>query len=155
MPKGQKHLVQCRCVLPQYKNAKHPLIHKFIVFSEINDDDSVKPKFAQCNNCGIIHKVVDLCKSEVMSGKEAMSSIKSVDDIKLGLPEKLVQTLESNNADLPTWEAVSFIIENKQWGSFVVLSSDEEDGLKQGKYVRLISENMFRVETYSREEVLK
>lgn len=154
MASGFKHLLTCRCVLPQFKKVKPaPPEHQFPVFSIIDDDGTFRMRFAQCNNCGIIHKVIDICRSEIVN-KEAMVSIPTIDEIKSSLPSGLVNLLESNSADIATWEAVQFIIDNKQWGNFVVLSTDEIDGVRQGKYVRLLSETMFKVETFTRNEVL-
>lgn len=155
MTTGQKHLVKCRCVLPQFKRAVNPVQHQFTVFSIINDDNSVKPKFAQCPNCGVIHRVIEIAKSEIVQGREAMSSIVTIADIKASLPEQLAAILENNQADLPTWEAAQFIYENKQWGNWVVLTSDTEGDVKQGKYVRLLGEKMFKIEAYERSEVIK
>lgn len=155
MISGQKHLVKCRCVLPQYKNAVHPIPHQFIVFSIINDDNTVKPKFAQCTNCGVVHRVIEIGRSEIIQGREAMGSILTINDIKQSIPEQLATILESSHADLPTWEAVQFILETQQWGNFVVLTSDVEGDTKQGKYVRLLGEKMFKIETYERTEVVK
>lgn len=152
---GLKHLVTCRCVLPTFKRHPNPPQHQFVVFSIIDDKGDVKPKFAQCNNCGSIHKVIEINRSEVMPGREEMSSIMTVDDIRVGLPEKLVGVLEANDADVATWEAVQFIYENKRWGEFVVLTSDEEGGLRQGKYLTILGENMLKVEGFEREEVTK
>ena len=152
--RGQKHLIKCRCVLPQYKGKIDPPVHHFVVFSIIDDDDRVKVKYAQCNNCGIIHKITDICKSDVQVGKEAMTSIISIDDIKTFLPSNLVDILERNNADLSTWENASFILENKQWGNIIVLTQEEESGTRQGKYVRIMSDTFFKIETFSREEVV-
>lgn len=154
MPSGQKHLITCRCVLPQFKRAPDPPQHQFVVFSIVNDDDTIQPKFAQCNNCGIIHKVTEINRSEVVS-RESMSSIKTSSDIKLGLPSNLVGLLEANDAELHTWEHAQFIIENKLWGDFIVLTTEVEDGLREGKYVRILGENMFKVDTFAREEVVK
>ncbi len=151
--RGQRHLIKCRCVLPQYKGVTNPPVHQFIVFSVINDSDVVKPKYAQCNNCGIIHKVTDICVSEILSGKEAMSSVVKIEDIKLSLPSNLSDILERNNVDIATWEAAQFILENKEWGNFVILAQEEESGTRQGKYVRIMSETFFKVESFSREEV--
>lgn len=150
--KGYRHLVKCRCVLPQYKGLLNPPAHQFVVFS-ILDDDSVKIKYAQCNNCGIIHKVTDICKSEIVAGKEFMNSIVKVEDIRLSLPPNLIDILERNNVDLAAWEQAQFILENKQWGSFVILAQEEESGTKQGKYVRIMSDTFFKVESFTREEV--
>jgi hypothetical protein len=142
-------------VLPQFKRLPNPPAHQFTVFSVINDDDTVKPKFAQCTNCGVIHRVTEISRSEIVQGREAMSSILSISDIRASLPEGLAALLENSQADLPTWEAVQFIYENKQWGNFVVLTSDTEGDTKQGKYVRLLGEKMFKVEIYERTEVIK
>jgi len=155
MATGLKHLITCRCVLPQFKRRENPPQHQFVVFSILDDNDAVQPKFVQCNNCGIIHKVIEVNRSVIVAGREDMKSIADIDDIKLNLSPNLSALLEQNNADLPTWEAVQYAIVNEQWGSFIVLSTDEEDGLKQGKYVRILGQNMFKVETFTREEVVR
>jgi len=151
---GIKHLITCRCILPQFKRSKQPPLHQFTVFSIIDDNGDARMKFVQCNNCGIVHKVIDVCRSEIVS-RESMKSIVTVDDVKLGMSANMLELLEVNNADLPTYEAVKFMIDNKQWGSFVVLTTDEADGLRQGKYVHVLGENMFKVETFAREEIVK
>ena len=153
MPTGLKHLVTCRCILPQFKRAKDPPFHQFTVFSIVDDDGSVRVKFAQCNNCGIVHRVIDVCRSEIVS-RESMSSIITIDDVKIGMPAKLVELLELNGVDLSTWESVRFIIDSAAWGSFVVMSTDEQDGLRQGKYLRIFGQNLYKVEPFVREEVI-
>lgn len=154
MLRGQRHLVKCRCTLPQYKVFPNPPPHQFVVFSVVNEtDNTVVPKYAQCNNCGIVHRVIDICKSDILSGKEEMNSILKVEDIKLSLPPNLTDILERNNVDLATWEQAQFILENKQWGNFVILAQEEESGTRQGKYVRIMSETFFKVESFTREEV--
>jgi hypothetical protein len=155
MPTGLKHLITCRCVLPQFKRYENPPQHQFVVFSVLGDDDIVQPKFVQCNNCGIIHKVIEVNRSEIVAGREDMRSITSIDDIKMSMSLNLIALLEQNSADLPTWEAVQYAIINEQWGGFVVLTTDEEDGLRQGKYIRILGQNMFKVETFTREEVVR
>lgn len=154
MATGLKHLITCRCILPQFKHVSNPPNHQFVVFSAFDDDGTFRTRFAQCNNCGIIHKVIDVCRSEIVP-REVMGALPTIDDIKVSMPSQLANLLESNNVDLATWEMVQFILENKQWGKFIVLQSDEEDGLRQGKYVRIMSETMFKVETFAREEVIK
>lgn len=155
MANGLKHLITCRCILPQFKRMPDPPLHQFTVFSVINDDDTVAPKFVQCNNCGVVHKVIDVCRSEIVYGREAMESIVKIDDIKLSLPPNLAAVLEANDVDLPSWEAAQFALENEQWGSFIVLKTDEESGVRVGKYVRILSKTMFKVESFTLDEVLK
>lgn len=117
-------------------------------------DDVVDPKYAQCNNCSVVHKVVDICKSEILNGKENMPSIISIEDIKVSLPQNLVSILERSEADLPSWEQAAFIFENKLWGEIVVLNQETDQNSKQGKYVRLLGDSFFKVDTFVRKEVL-
>lgn len=150
---GQKHLIKCRCVLPQFKNSSDPekKQHRFIVFSEVVDD-VVKQKFAQCNNCGLIHKVVDICTSEIMPGKEAMSAILTIDDIKAGMNSNLAAILERHQCDLSTWEHAQYVMENKRWGDIIVLTNETEDNNKIVKYVRVLGETLFKVDSHIRQE---
>jgi hypothetical protein len=154
MPSGLKHLVTCRCVIQQLKRMTNPPQHQFVVFSIIDDDATVRPKFVQCNNCDIVHKVTEVNRSEIVT-RESMGSLATVDDIKAGMPPQLANLLEANDADVATWEHAQFIIENEEWGSFVVLKTDAEEGLRQGKYVRIMGPTMFKVETFARAEVVK
>lgn len=153
MKTGVKHLVKCRCVMAHLKNMNNPPVHHFIVFSELADD-KVVVKYAQCNNCGSIHKVTDICTSEIIPNKEEANTIMSVDEIKLGLPTNLVKILELNDVDLPTWEMASFYFENKMWGNFVVLTSDYDEGNKTGKYLQILGESLFKVNSFTRSEVV-
>ena len=78
-----------------------------------------------------------------------------IEDIKLGLPQNLANILETNSADLATWELANFIYENKKWGELVVLTADTDSGTRHGKYVQIIGENLFKVNVFSREEYVK
>lgn len=152
--RGQKHLVKCRCVLPQFKALPQPPQHQFVVFSVIGDDDKVVLKYSQCNNCGAVHKVTDICQSEVIKTKDGMSSIIQFEDLKSSLPSNLSAILERHNSDLSTWEQAQFILENKRWGEFVILAQEEDAGVKQGKYVRIMSDTFFKVESFSRDDLV-
>ena len=145
---GIKHLVQCHCVLPQFKNNADPAFHKFVVFSIIDDSDTVQPKFAQCNNCGIIHKIVDICKSELTT-KEDSVSLPSIDDIKFSLSPELCRVLESYQCDLPTWELAEWIYLNKLWDQWIILTKEEDDnGELHGKRLLFTPEGKFRIEAF-------
>ena len=145
-----KHLIQCHCVLPQYKNSMDPVFHQFSVFSIIeNDSDTVVPKFAECNNCGAAHKIIDICKSEILTGKDEVRTQMSIEDIQYSLPSSLFELLISYNRDLPDFEHAQFIIENEQWNRHIVLTREELDDYVQGKLVRFIAADKFRVESYT------
>lgn len=147
MPTGYKHLIKCRCILSQFKQTKDPPLHKFITFSVVEDDGSIKVRYAQCNNCGIIHRVTDLCTSEIINGLESAPLV-TVPDVEASLPDKLIMILRNAEADLPTYELAQFVYENKRWGDIVILSSEEFKGIKQGKYVRILGEQLFKVEAF-------
>ena len=150
---GLKHLIECHCVLPQYRNRNPPVYHKFVVFSTI-DEDKVNPKISQCNNCGIVHKVVDLCKSEIVHGLEEGNSIRSVDDIKLSLPDKIVEFLIKQNSDLATWENVEFVLENKREAE-LILNKDQKDDVTQIKILQIREDGTFKVKTEVRQDEME
>ena len=158
---GFRHLVKCRCFLPQFRELEDPPLHEFPVFSivesddEIEDSDNVIVKYSQCPNCGIIHKVIDICESIVVD-KENLSSIVTVDDVKVSLDEKLIEILEKYESDIAKWEHAKFIIENELWGSFINLTSetDRKSGLKQGKYIKFLKLGLYTIEPYARDEIV-
>jgi len=152
---GQKHLIKCRCVLPQFKNSNdlERKRHRFPVFSEIIND-VVKHKYAQCNNCGLIHKVIDICTSNIMSGKEDMNSILSIEDIKTSINSQLSSILERYQCDLPTWEQTQYVIENKRWGEIIILTNDPEEDNKVIKYLRILGETLFKVDSHTRKDII-
>lgn len=145
---GVKHLVQCHCILPQYKNSNEPVFHKFVVFSVIDDSDTVQPKFAQCNNCGVLHKVIDICRSELTSREDA-KSLPNIEDIKFSISSELCRVLETYQCDLATWEQAEWIYLTKSWDQWIVLARDEdEDGDVHGKRLIFLDDGRFRIEAF-------
>ena len=148
MKKGIKHLIQCHCVLPQYKNSANPVFHKFAVFSVIDESDTVILKYAECNNCGAAHKVYDICKSEILTGRDEVTSRLNKEDFKYSLPGDLFELLNQYDRELSDFEYSQFIIDNEKWDSTIVLSREEMDDHIQGKLLRFISSSKFRIESY-------
>jgi|TARA_R110000851_G_scaffold117451_5_gene244170 hypothetical protein len=151
---GLKHLVQCHCILPQYRKMKDPVFHKFVVFSTIDNNDNVEPKNVQCNNCGVIHKVFDICKSEILHSKEDLKTLISKKDIQMMLPNKLSEILDSYDVDLPTWEQAHFIIKNKLWNSQILISRDETDYEETGKVLKIINLNDFVIDVQTTQKYI-
>ena len=123
---GIKHLVQCHCVLPTLRKLPNPVYHSFVVFSVLDDGGNVVPKDAECTNCGVIHKIVDICKSEITT-KEKSTAIISTKDISLMIPSELSNVLATYGCDVATWEHSHFIYSNQKWGERVVLTRQNED----------------------------
>jgi hypothetical protein len=145
---GTKHLIECRCILPTYKKSNNPPIHKFIVFSVTDQDNNTIEKIAQCNNCGIIHKVTGYCKSEILHSQEEAKNILTVEDVSLSLPPDVREILKSYNADLPTHEQVQFMIATEQVGSFTILDSESDDVIYSGKLLRYEGRGRFSIEPF-------
>ena len=149
--KGLRCIIECHCILPQYRSRPSPVYHKFVVFLEIDESDTVITKYVQCNNCGVVHKVYDVCKSEIMVGKEELYTVATVEDCKLSLTQDVQMVLESYDVELSTWENVKFIVENEKKDDFVVLKQEEiDDGTIQGKLMRYSGEGKFKIENFTR-----
>ena len=143
-------MIQCHCILPQYRGVKNPVFHKFIVFSTIDtESDTVIPKFTACNNCGAAHKVFDIAKSEIITGRDEVPTAMSVDDYALSLPRDLFDLLQTYNKDVADFEHAQFIIESNLWGDHIVLTREELDEYIQGKLVKFMSKDHFKVESYT------
>jgi hypothetical protein len=152
---GYKHLIQCHCVLPQYRTMPDPVFHKFTVFSKVDESDNVVPKLVKCNNCGVIHKVLDFCKSEVSHGIEESIAIVSIKDIRSFIPLPLSEVLDSHNCDIATWEQVDDIFENGQWESVVTISRQRLSGSTQIKQILIKEGGLFKIQSHLRQDEIK
>ena len=146
--KGINHLIECQCILPQYKKKKDPPFHRFVVFSIIDESDNVVEKFSQCNNCGIVHRVFDICKSEIATGHESLNSLPSKEDFKLMLPSSVSDFLVSYDCELYKWEQIAFILNQDKIGDRIILSKDDIEGKVQGKFLTYNGNNKFIVEPF-------
>lgn len=153
--RGIKHLIQCHCILPQYKDRKEPLFHQFVVFSVVDESDTCVPKYVQCNNCGVVHKIVDICRSELVVGRDELATVTNIDDISLTIPEDVRHILATYNADLATWENAQFILQNDMWGSHLVLTKDVIDEDTQGKMLVFNGPRKFNIETFIRKDFVE
>ena len=153
--RGIKHLIQCHCILPQYRDSTNPVFHQFVVFSILDiESDTVTPKFAECNNCGAAHKIIDICKSEIVVGKDEVRTQLSINDIRHSLPDSLFELLTSYDREISDFEHAQFILENSRWNDYIILTREEIDDHVQGKLVKFISHEKFRVESYTLRSVV-
>lgn len=150
-PEGMKHVVTCKCFMPQFKDMANPPEHKFIVFSELDEFANVKTSFAQCNNCGIIHKVIEIGKTVILK-KEETKALETIEEIGDQLPEWMKVILQKYDCDLPTYQEARFIFINQLWGRFVALTKDRAEENLIGKVLIILGEKLHRIETFEREE---
>jgi len=149
----QKHLIQCHCILPQFRKLPQPVFHKFMVFSVI-DNDTVVPKYVQCNNCNAVHRVFDICKSEMPPGRDELRSVTTIDEIKIFIPADLRNLLETYKCELPIWEHIKFCLDESRWGEKVILTRETIENEITGKILTVVSKDKFTLESYlSREEI--
>ena len=147
-----KHLITCNCILRQYEDIDPPVFHKFVAFSVINSDGSIKPSYAKCNNCGAIHKVIEVNTSQRIK-KEDSPLVPDFEEIKSNLPEKLVGILLKYDLDIPTWQLIQFNYENEKWDRAVILHREIIGEETQGKYLLLYGKTLWKIETFSTEDL--
>ena len=120
----------------------------------LDEEDNFVTKLAQCNNCGVIHKVLDACKSEIVRGMEESNAILTIPEIKKSLTLDLCSILETYKCDIATWENVKFIYDNALWGNNVVISKEEVDEITQIKVLQILDENKIKINTSIHDTVL-
>ena len=151
---GQKHVVKCRCILPQFKKHQNPPVHEFIVFSAIIDG-VFQESIAQCNNCGIAHNIQDFCQSKILNTKEGVGSLPTVDEICFSIPDDLENLLKTCSADLATFQYVDFVLTHELWGTKILLSKEEAEGYITGKSLVIVSGNRFRIVPFTQSVEVK
>ena len=142
---GIKHLIQCHCVLPQFRKAENKVFHKIEVFSVSIEEDTIKEKFVICDNCGVVHKVHDLCRSEIQTRHESITSVRTIPEIKMSLDENVCELLEKNNCHVSTWENVEFVIDNNLVEIPVIINRETVRGKTNVKILQLKSNGKFKI----------
>ena len=148
-----KHLIECNCILPQFLKLNPIIFHKFVVFSQIKPNGDFVPHYAKCNNCGAIHKVIEVQESQTIP-KDSHPTIETLDEIKQSLKvenEKLVSMLETYEIELHTYQEIKFIFDNEDWGRSVILFKEnlETKGEYAGKQLLIFSKSLFKIESFS------
>tara|TARA_R100000664_G_C2759662_1_gene149667 strand:- start:751 stop:1137 length:387 start_codon:yes stop_codon:yes gene_type:complete len=118
----------------------------------IDKNEEVLSKFAECNNCGVIHNITDICKSEIVHSVEDARSIVTIDDIIPTLPPNIVSILSSHSSDISIWEHVKFIYDNDLWGESVTIAKDQVGDTTQIKVLTIRSETRVKVDSHTRKD---
>jgi len=118
------------------------------VFSLIDDSETVVSKHARCNNCGVIHNIIDICKSEVMLGQE-VGAVMTKEDCGMMLPAGVKQILETYECEVPDWEHALYILQNEKWNDFIIVNrEDTEIGDLAGKILKFLAPGNYRLEPF-------
>lgn len=145
-----KHLVECNCLLPQFKHSDPPMWHHFVVFSEIDETGAVIPSFAQCNNCGMVHKVTEVGVSSTMK-RDTFPAIPSIAEVRGSFPERLQKELSGYELDLPTCQEIAFIFQHQLWGRIVILQKEQVEEYLVGKILQIIGNSIWRIQPFQEE----
>jgi hypothetical protein len=96
----------------------------------------------------VIHKITDICTSELTTREES-KSLPSTSDIKLSIPQDLSQILESYQCDIATWEQAEWIYLTKSWDQWLSLVREyDEDSELHGKRLIFLQDGRFRIEAF-------
>lgn len=151
---GIKHIVECNCIMPQYRKHPRPPYHKFKVFSIIDDSDTVIPKQAACTNCGVIHNVIDLGKTEIMLGEE-VGGVMKVSDCKLILPTSISDILSTYDCEVCDYEHALFILQNERWGEYLIVDRKENDsGDLTGKVLEINGPGQYQLKPFYQKRIV-
>lgn len=144
--KGQRHLIECHCVLPVYKGKVPIVYHKFAVYSFLDEKSGkIVPKYVNCNNCGVTHLVKEFCKSEIKLGKEDVKSVRDIKEVSLSLPEKVLKVLDDYNSTIDIYEEVEDVIDNKVYPRDLIIKREIIDDSYHIKILRILSNNRFKI----------
>tara|TARA_Y100001970_G_C14255537_1_gene875081 strand:+ start:4674 stop:5036 length:363 start_codon:yes stop_codon:yes gene_type:complete len=115
-------------------------------------NDQIIESVVNCNNCGIAHRVVDVCKSVILTNSENSQATINIDDIKISLPENVGNIMEANNKELADYQHLQFLIEQNNTEGFILLSKELIDGKQQGKILKYKGHGKFAIEPFSTQE---
>jgi hypothetical protein len=143
-----KHLIECQCILKIFENKTKPLYHKFVVFSFIEKED-IEEKYVTCNNCDIVHRVYDICKSEIKWGKEGYKSLVCTkEDVAFNLKsngkQNIADLLSINNIEVPDWELVDYLLEENLEGH-IILDKKEIDNNINYKVLYFLKDGKIKI----------
>ena len=151
---GIKHLIECHCQLAIFKNSEKNIYHKFPVYSILDENGKVVEKFRKCNNCEALHKIYDIGKSEIFSGKDQTNVTLTKEDISLEFHESLKKVLIDHDCDISSYFHAKHIIEEKRWGEIIVLKRDIIKESTSIKYLEVNNKNSFSIKFETIEDII-
>lgn len=152
---GQRHLIECHCILPIYKNKAPPVYHKFAVYSLLDEKTgSVEQKYVNCNNCGVTHFVKEFCKSEIKLGKEDIKSVRDIKEVSLSLPEKLLTLLNEYSSTIDIYEEIEDVIDTGDYPRELVIKREIIDEKYHLKILKVLSVDRFKISSEVLDDII-
>lgn len=141
-----KHTLQCKCFAASEMDKETPQFYEFIAISEVDENGDVVPRTIPCDNCGRLHEVYEICKSNVIDGTDSPIGILSMEEIEMSIPEKLQKLLKDNKCPKHTWEEASLILEKELWGSSIILNRDIQNNKVFCKTLKILGVTFYRID---------
>ncbi len=114
----------------------------------IDESDTIVSKYVKCNHCEAVHKVYDVCKSEICIGKEDSMAVLQKKDIQMMIPTDIYDIMEAYNCDIPDFEHALFILQNKKYEEKVLLTKEVLEEEVIGKVLTFNTEGKAMIETF-------
>jgi hypothetical protein len=92
-----------------------------------------------------LHYVYDACRSELRPGKEDLSTILTIEDIMMMLPDRINSVLTANRSDIADFEHALDIIENERWGETIVVKRSIVGEIENIKILQIDGENKIKI----------
>lgn len=139
------HTLECQCILPIYNKVEKPVYHSFVVFSTFVDD-SLEEKYVECNNCGVVHQVLNVNKSNIISDVTKYKSlVVSKEDLSYNLPSKYLDFLTKKNIEeVYIWEKINFLLEN-DISEKVLFNRSQIDNYTVCEFIEVIDKDKFKI----------
>lgn len=130
----EKHLIECQCSLSIFKNKTKPVYHQIPVATFYDEKETALEKYIICDNCGVVHRVYEVFKSEIKWGMENLESlVNNKEDIIQNLiflgHEKIIEILEKEKAFLADWEIVEYLLESEKSGNIVLQKKETDNNI--------------------------
>lgn len=136
-------------MLKQQLEQREPEQFRFLTCSLLIDN-VVVPSYVECPNCGIMHRVHDVCRSDIQNRAELTGAVQTIDEIRASLPDKVSSLMSSYELDISSWQQAQLIVENCLWGEHVILKTEAlPDNVKLVKLMRILGPTLVKVETHS------
>lgn len=139
------HTVECQCILPIYSKVERPVYHSFVVFSTI-EAESLEEKYVECNNCGVIHQITNINKSNIISDTTKYKSlVVNKEDLSYSLPSKYLDFLTKKKVEeVYIWEKINFLLENNL-SELVLFNRSQIDNYIVCEFIEVIDKDNFKI----------
>lgn len=141
-PKGQPllHEVECLC-------GENIVVFSLLSPNEKGEFDVFEPSIVQCSDCGLYHKVVEVCSSMVMKRLPYGETLWSFDESEM--PDTLAMALDSYDVSQAKKAYMTWCLKHGKFDAQITLFSDiQPDGQLRGRTCSFTPEGKVKISPY-------